>query len=295
MVQEITVKSILNKHKRRDEWFLDDYSVNPYSGCSFNCLYCYSRGSKYGKNRTKGILAKTNAPELLERQLSRRASRAEYGIIAISTSTEPYMPVEEKLQLTKKVLQVCLRYRFPVHILTKSTLVERDLELLKEIDRKAILPDDLKTKLSHGVLISFSFSTLDEQLARRLEPGAPGPVERLKTLKRCKQQGLKAGVCYIPVLPFISDTEQDLQRMINTAASYGADYCLVGALTLFGKGTEGSKYLYYRFLERHYPTLVPKYRKLYRVFSSPQKQYQKRLEDSANTLCQRYGIDYRIV
>ena len=108
MVNEIQVKSILNKHKKRDDWFLDDYSVNPYSGCSFNCIYCYIRGSKYGENMAKTLSAKINAPELLEKQLSRRAKRGEYGIIALSSSTEPYMPIEEKLKLTRKLLEIIL-------------------------------------------------------------------------------------------------------------------------------------------------------------------------------------------
>ena len=108
MVNEIKVKSILNKHKKRDDWFLDDYSVNPYSGCSFNCIYCYIRGSKYGENMAKTLSVKINAPELLEKQLSRRAKRGEYGIIALSSSTEPYMPIEEKLKLTRKLLEIIL-------------------------------------------------------------------------------------------------------------------------------------------------------------------------------------------
>jgi len=89
MVSEIQVKSILNKHKKRDDWFLDDCSVNPCSGCFFNCIYCYIRGSKYGENMAKTPSAKMNAPEVLEKQLKRREKKGEYGIIAISTSTEP--------------------------------------------------------------------------------------------------------------------------------------------------------------------------------------------------------------
>ena len=130
MVNEIKVKSILNKHKKRDDWFLDDYSVNPYSGCSFNCIYCYIRGSKYGENMAKTLSVKINAPELLEKQLSRRAKRGEYGVIVLSSSTEPYMPIEEKLKLTRKLLEIILKYRFPVEIATKSKLVLRDLDLL---------------------------------------------------------------------------------------------------------------------------------------------------------------------
>jgi DNA repair photolyase len=163
MVNEIQVKSILNKHKRRDDWFLDDYSVNPYEGCSFNCVYCYIRGSKYGENMAGTLSAKVNLPEILERQLSIRAGKGEYGVIAIASSTEPYMPIEEKLKLTRRSIEIIAKYRFPIHILTKSNLVLRDLDLLKEIDRIAILPTDLKPKLRHGAIITFSISTLDEK------------------------------------------------------------------------------------------------------------------------------------
>ena len=200
MVNKILVKSVLNKHRRRDDWFLDDYSVNPYFGCSFNCIYCYVRGSKYGANMAKNLSVKVNAPEILERQLSRRAERGEYGIVALSSSTEPYMPIEEKLKMTRRILEKILKYRFPVEVLTKSKLVLRDLDLLRKIDEKAILPSDLKSKLKHGTIISFSISTLNEKLAKILEPGAPKPIERLKTMKICKEEGFFTGVCFIPVL-----------------------------------------------------------------------------------------------
>lgn len=193
MVDEIQVKSILNKHKKRDDWFLDDYSVNPYSGCSFNCVYCYIRGSKYGENMAKTLSVKVNAPELLEKQLKGRAKNREYGIIAFSSSTEAYMPIEEELKLTRRLLEIVLKYRFPVGVGTKSKLVLRDLDLLKRIDEDAILPEDLKPKLGRGAIISFSLSTLDEKLARIFESGAPTPKERLETMKRCREEGFLAG------------------------------------------------------------------------------------------------------
>jgi len=295
MVNEIKVKSILNKHKKRDDWFLDDYSVNPYSGCSFNCIYCYIRGSKYGENMAKTLSVKINAPELLEKQLSRRAKRGEYGIIALSSSTEPYMPIEEKLKLTRKLLEIILKYKFPVEVATKSKLVLRDLDLLKEIDRNAILPADLKPKLKHGAIISFSISTLDEKLAKILEPGAPKPIERLETMKRCKEEGFFTGVCFIPVLPFLSDSEEQLEETIRTVKEYGADFIFVGGLTLFGKGPADCKTLYYKFLEKHYPELVPKYKSLYRIFWAPSKEYQKELEEKSKRLCEKYGIKNRII
>jgi DNA repair photolyase len=295
MINEIKVKSILNKHKKRDDWFLDDYSVNPYSGCSFNCIYCYIRGSKYGENMAKNLSAKINAPEILEKQLSIRARKGEYGIILLSSSTEPYMQIEEKLKLTRKLLEIILKYKFPVHILTKSKLVLRDLDLLKEIDRSAILPLDLRPKLKHKVIISFSISTLGEKLARILEPGAPSPKERLETMKKCREEGFFTGVCYIPVLPFISDIEEKLDEMIKAAKEYGANYVFVGTLTLFGDGSTDCKTLYFRFLERYFPELLTRYKSLYRFFSEPPKEYQKELEERAKRLCEKHRVKYKIL
>jgi len=185
MVKEIFVKTILNKHRRRDPWFLDDYSLNPYKLCDFNCIYCYIRGSKYGENMGKCLAVKINAPTLLRKELLRRAKRKEYGFIALSSSTEPWMNIEEKYRLTRKCLQVIAEFKFPVHCLTKSTLILRDLDILKQIDENAILPRDL-SMLKHGVLVTFSLSTIDEGIAKIFEPNAPKPKERLRALQKAK-------------------------------------------------------------------------------------------------------------
>jgi DNA repair photolyase len=295
MVNEIQVKSILNKHKKRDSWFLDDYSLSPYEACPFNCLYCYIRGSKYGKNMAKTFSVKINAPELLEKQLFQRAKKKEYGIIFISSSTEAYNLAEEKLKMMRKLLEIILKYKFPIHLQTKSSLVLRDLDLLEKIDKFAILPKDLKNKLKRGVIISFSFSTLDEKLAKILEPGAFLPKERLKTLKECKKAGFLSGAAFVPVLPYISDTKEKLEQMIKTAKEHNADFVLVGSLTLFGKGPLDCKTLYYKFLEKNFPELIPKYKSLYRIFIAPPKEYQKKLEVKAKMFCEKYGIKNRIV
>ena len=294
-MRRIQVKSILNKHKKRDDWFLDDYSVNPYSGCSFNCIYCYIRGSKYGENMAETFSIKVNAPEVLERQLRRRAMRNEYGIIALSASTEPYQKVEEDLMLTRKLLQIILKYRFPVEILTKSKLILRDLDILRDIDKSAILPPDLRSHLNHGVIINFSISTLDRELSKIIEPGAPSPEERLDTLKKCAEEDFLTGVSYIPVLPYISDSEAQLDEMIGAAKTYGASFVFVGALTLFGSGPTDSKTLCYKFIKKHYPDLLPKYKSLFRIFSQPPKQYQEELDEKASKLCRKHKIKYRII
>ena len=105
MIAYKEVKSILNKHKKRDDWFLDEYSINPYEGCGFNCTYCYIHGSKYGENLSEKITIKKDAVAILDKQLSNRARKDEYGIIAVGSATDAYMQVEEEIGLTRELLQ----------------------------------------------------------------------------------------------------------------------------------------------------------------------------------------------
>ena len=242
----------------------------------------------------KTLSVKLNAPEILENQLKRRAQKGEYGIIYFA-SQEAYIPIEKEYEVTRKMLEIVLTYRFPVHIGTKSTLVVRDLDILKEIDDRALVPGDLKPKLNQGVIISFSFSTLDEKVAKIFEPAAPTPKERLETLRTCKKEGFLIGANFIPVLPFISDSDAQLEGMIKTARDYGADFVLVGGLTLFGTGPTDCKTLYYKALERYYPELVPRYNKLFRTFFAPPRGYQKELEEKSRKLCEHYGMSYGII
>src|ERR1700741_3707404 len=101
MVQYIQAKTIINKTRRRDTWFLDDYTINPYSGCSFNCLYCYIRGSKYGVHMEEKLSVKSNAIEVLEKQLKNRAKKEQFGFIVLSSATDPYLQVEKETLLTR--------------------------------------------------------------------------------------------------------------------------------------------------------------------------------------------------
>jgi DNA repair photolyase len=283
------VKSVLNKHKQRDGWFLTEYSVNPYEGCSCNCLYCYVRGSRYGENMSDTLAVKDNAPAILEKQLQLRARKKQYGFVAVGSATDAYIHQEEQEHMTERLLQLLLQYRFPVFISTKRNLITRDVELLKAIDRAAILPPDLQA-LGRGVILSVSLSTLNMQATDMLEPGAIAPMQRLQLLQQLKEEGFLAGVNAIPLLPFISDTEEEMEQIVAAAAQHRADYILAGGLTLFGNGTADSKTLYYTFLQRYHPDLIPAYDRLYNQHPFTQRQYQDALRQKANRLCHKYQI-----
>ncbi len=283
-IPNVEVKSVLNKHKRRDSWFLDDYSVNPYYGCQFACVYCYTRGGFYGRKPYE-LAAKINAPEVLEKELRRRAMKREYGFIALGTSTEPYMEVELELKLTRRVLKVISSYRFPVHVLTKSPLVLRDVDLLKEISERALLPPDLDGRVS-GSLVTFSMSTVNDDLASTFEPGAPPPSRRLEALAQLRSEGIEAGVAFMPVIPFITDGEAPLRRGLKRAKEAGASYAFVGALTLPG----GLKDTFFKLVKEKFPEFLEDFTELFTERGYPTKRYQDRLYRRAIRISREVGL-----
>ncbi|MGH1384416.1 radical SAM protein [Kordia sp.] len=295
MIKEIEVKSVLNKTKKRDAWFLDDYTFNPYQSCSYNCLYCYIRGSKYGSNLATSLSVKVNAIELLEKQLKKRAEKGEYGFIVLSSVTDPYINIEEEYQLTRKALEVILKYKFPVHIITKSTMVERDFDILKEIHQQAILPKDLQQKLSGGTLLTFSFSTVDDAIGKIFEPGAPRPSQRIEALQKAIQAGFHSGVSMMPLLPFITDTTAHLEKLFNTFKNCGANYVMPATLTVFGNGKADSKVLMLNAIKKHFPELEARYLKYFSNSHQLPEYYRNAFYLKMKELSKTYNIKDRII
>lgn len=289
-MHRIIAKSILNKTKQRDPWFLDDYTLNPYSGCSFNCLYCYIRRSKYGINMAEKLSMKSNAVALLEKQLALRARKKQYGIIVLSSVTDPYLQMEQTELLTRQLLDVILHYRFPVHIITKSNLVTRDFDVLKRIDAEAILPEDLQSKLAHKAFVTFSFSTIDDRVARVFEPGAPLPSLRLEALRQAREHGLHSGVSLMPLLPYISDTGASLELLFQTFQTIGASYIFPATLALYGNDPADNRALIMRAIEKHYPNLIQKYQRLFGADGQLPSYYRQAFADKAKSLCSQYGL-----
>ncbi|WP_330999861.1 SPL family radical SAM protein [Archaeoglobus neptunius] len=161
-----------------------DYTINPYTGCSHGCIYCYSRqycprdvGERWGKV----VVVKSNIVEVLAGEIRKKPR----GRVVLSTLTDPYQPVEREERLTRKLLEVLLNSKFKVGIQTKSDLVLRDLDLL----------------LSHPVDVGFTITTLDESLAMTVEPGAPAPLRRVKALEKLHYEGVKTWIFLGPILP----------------------------------------------------------------------------------------------
>lgn len=295
MIKEIKSKSVLNKHKKRDSLFLEDYTLNPYLGCSFNCLYCYVNGSKYGSRIPKDLSVKINAAEVLYRQLKNRARKKEYGIIALGSATDPYLHQEKDLKITRELLKIIYRFHFPLNLFTKSNLILRDLDLLRKINESAKLPSDLDSQLGGGAIITFSFSTLDSEMARIFEPAAPSPCVRLETMATLKKEGFLVGACLMPVLPFLSDTPHQLNKMIKTIKEYGGDFIISGGMTLFGDQCNDSRMKYYDALAKHFPEVLTKTKTIFDNLDYPTIYYQKKISDLTSEICRKYDIKNRII
>jgi len=295
LVKEINIKTILNKNKTRDDLFLGNYTLNPYAGCSMACIYCYTRGSKYGGNHGVKVSPKSNAVPVLKKQLKNSIKRNKRGLIVLGAAADPYPSVEKDLNLTREILGIIKRYKFPIHILTKSKLIIRDMDILNGIKEVAILPDELADRLDNGVIISFSFSTLDEKLAKIIEPSAPNPIERLETMKKYSNAGFKTGIVNMPTLPFLSDSEKEIEKMVKAAKKYGAHYVLYAGLTLYGDASDDCKTLYFNFLKENYPDLLPEYEDLFKGSIAPSKRYQKDLALRFSAVTSRYGVKNRII
>jgi DNA repair photolyase len=289
------VKTILNKSKENRSIFLGDYSLNPYLGCSFDCEYCYINGSKYADS-TDSFYIKSNAPQLLRVQLRKKAKDGERGVLLIGSATDPYIKIEKELFLTREILKIANRFKFPVHIVTKSDLIVRDIDILKKINDGAVLPKDI-ANLDSKVMITFSFSTIDEKIAKLFEPNAPNLKQRLKAMKQLKKEGFLVGVSLMPMLPYISDTEIAIEEMIKCFKDVGGvsvDYIFGGSLTLFGNTDGDSKTRYYKILAKYFPEIVETTEKLFKDKEYPICSYQKEVYVRLATISDKYGVKNRI-
>jgi DNA repair photolyase len=237
---------------------------------------------------------KTNAVELLEKQLALRARKGQYGIIVLSSATDPYLSFEKEYQLTRKILEVILHYQFPVHIITKSNLVVRDFDLIREIEKNAILPADLAGALSQKSFITFSFSTVDDALAKIFEPGATPPSQRLEALQKARDAGLMSGISLMPLIPYITDTAEHLEKMFGTFKKSGAKYIFPASITLFGNQAGDSKTMMLRAIQNHFPQLMDTYHRFFDQANSMPSYYQQAFAKKMEELIFAYGFSNRL-
>jgi len=271
MIKEILAKTILNYVKQPDTWFGLRYNLNLYRGCQHQCIYCDSRSDCYHIENFADILVKTNAIEVLQDELPRKRNK---GTIGFGSMNDPYMPIEKERELTRKALEVISKNHFPVHILTKSALVLRDIDLLKKIAEQY-------------AAVSFTITTTDNKLCKKLEPGAPVASERFAAMKELSDKGIYTGVLMMPILPFIEDTKENIEAIVRKASESGASYIL----PWFGMSIRsGQREYFYTKLDELFPGLREKYEIRYGEQYQCAVPHAKELYQNFDELCSKYSI-----
>jgi DNA repair photolyase len=274
---EYRARHILNVHKHVDGWFFDKYSAHPYVGCAFGCEFCYSREDKYLRGRDPAdfdrvIQVKTNAPELLRRELARRPA----DVICCG---DWQLPAERDYCLSRRMLEVVCELGFPLFVVERSPLLTRDLDLLVEINRRA------------WVGVVYSISTLDPAVKRAFEPRSPAVKRRLAAMAQLAQAGILVGTSLMPVFPAVGDDDAHLEEVIVATQEHGGRFVLVGGLTMSGAQAERV----WRVVDRCFPQARPTYERLYAGRSyGPAAGYNVDLGRRVRALCQKHGLADRM-
>ncbi|HZQ18530.1 MAG TPA: radical SAM protein [Terriglobales bacterium] len=274
----LPVRSLLNRcvSKRQMPF---SWTINPYRGCEFACKYCYARYThefmemRNGLEFEQKIYVKQHAAELLQQEL-RRVKPNES--IAIGTATDPYQPIERKLEITRAILEQFAGHSgFEIGIVSKSAMIVRDIDVLQEISRR------------NHLTVNFTVTTTETELARILEPRAPRPDLRLEALRQLREAGIRAGVICAPVLPGITDSPKQLESVVRAAAEARANY--IYANPLFLKPCSAAIFL--PFLKEHFPKLVPDYEQRFKDRAFLPRTYRKRISDLFAQLRKKYHIE----
>jgi DNA repair photolyase len=274
---EVRARSILNKVPGTSR-MLFSWTLNPYRGCSHSCVYCFARRTHEYLDLDAGIdfdskiVVKVNAPELLRKELT--SARWAGDRIAMGTNVDPYQRAEGRYRLMPGILEALRDARNPFSILTKGTLVLRDLDVLREAAEV--------TDVSINVSVGF----VDEALWRQVEPGTPAPRARLSVCRTLTDAGIGCGVLMAPILPHLTDSPRQLEATVWAIAAAGARSITPLVLHL----RPGAREWYLAWLEREHPELVPRYHELYGRGAYAPKAYQHSISARVAALARRYGL-----
>lgn len=271
----IDAKTILQKASHGEEWFGIDYNMNLYKGCPHKCIYCDSRSDCYQVEDFDRVRAKKNEIEILNQELK---SKRKKGVIGIGAMSDTYNPFEKQYEITRKALELVSFYNFGVSIETKSNLIVRDIDLFKEINSKA------------DTILKFTITTADDNLSKKIEPGVCVSSERFKAMKKLDDEGIFVGTLLTPILPYITDSEENIKNVIRLSAENGAKFVFsMGGVTL----RENQRDYFFKQLDKNFPKLKQMYIKTYgnNFFCYP---LNKNLAKIFKEECEKYGLLYKM-
>ena len=260
--KQIKVDTLIKTITKRDMLFGGNYTIDPYQNCEYGCKYCDS-------SLEKKIFIKTNALEIFKKEIK----QIKKGIIIVGSVHDPYQKAEENYKITRNLLKLIQKNNFSCHILTKSNLVLRDLDILLKIKK---------------CFVTISLTSLNKKITNIFEKNVPSSEVRLETIKKLTKSGITAGIAIIPILPYITDKE--IKDILKIAKEKNASYILYKYLELKGD----QRILYFNILKKYYPQLLDKYIKLYQDSYHPNDDYILKIKKEIKTLCKNYGLKNKI-
>ncbi len=274
---EVRARSIINRVPEASRVPFR-FTINPYRGCGHACVYCFARKTHtyldldHGADFDRKVVVKVNAPDLLRKELSSPRWAGEH--IAMGTNVDPYQRAEGRYRLMRGILEALRDFASPFSILTKGTLILRDLDLLREAAEVT------------EVGTSFSVGFVDEELSRLVEPGTPRPAARLEAVRKLNEAGIPCGVLMAPILPFLADDDEHLEETVEAIAAAGATHVSPIVLHL----RPGAREWWTAWLQRERPELLPRFRKLYGRGAYAPKEYQAEVGAKVRDLAGRFGL-----
>jgi len=273
-LKEVTCKNALVKSRISGV----DYCLNPYVGCEHNCAYCYAifmkRFTDHSEEWGSFVDVKVNFLERLEREVK----KAKPGVVMISSVTDPYQPLEEKYKLTRGSLEILSKYDFPVSIQTKSDLVLRDVDLLKNLKECEV---------------GFTITCLDPEIQKRFEPHSSSTQERFEALKKLNEAGIDTFIFFGPVLPYFFDTEKSIALLLQKALETKVKFVYIDKMNYTPSIWERVK----RFLSSNFPELLPSYESNYLKMHSHNRNgsYAEELKEKIRKLSADYTLEVILV
>ncbi|HWR61470.1 MAG TPA: radical SAM protein [Clostridia bacterium] len=272
----IPAKTIISGYMNNNSWFGNNYNMNIYKGCCHGCIYCDSRSECYHVENFDEVRAKKNALAIIERELK---SKRKTGVIGTGAMSDPYNPYEREYRLTRGALSLINSYGFGISIATKSDLVTRDMDILKDIKKHS------------PVLIKITITACEDELCKKVEPNVAASSKRFAALKELSGNGIFAGILLMPVLPFIEDNEENIGGIISGAAESGARFIYPAfGMTL----RQNQRDWYYRKLDEQFPGIRQKYIKQFGGSYSCHSPAAEKLWKLFSRKCEECGILYRM-
>lgn len=272
----VEAKTIVSGYTEQNSWFGNNYTMNIYKGCCHGCIYCDSRSECYRIDNFDTVRAKKDALVLINKELK---SKKKKGIVGTGAMSDPYNPFEGKYCITRGALELINAHGFGVSIATKSSLITRDIDILKKI------------KSHSPVLAKITITTCDDELCKKIEPNVGEASKRFEAIKKLSDNGIFAGILLMPVLPFLEDNEENILGIIKGAYESGAKFIYPAfGVTL----RQNQRDWYYKKLDENFPGIKQKYLEQFKNDYECRSPRAKELWQVFKTECDKYGILYKM-